>query len=83
MPPKSTPPEPLRCDFCDKTTRAVRRIALDEGYDRLQRPHQEQYACADCSAKKEGERRARTASTAGEAAEPNEPGKEAESPPEG
>lgn len=79
----STPPEPLSCDFCGKTTQAVRRIALDEGYDRLQRPHKEQYACADCSARKEGERRAQTASTPGKGAEPSEAGKEAEPTPEG
>ena len=54
----SNPTEPLECDFCGRTTEAVRRIALDEGYDRLQRPHKEQYACADCSAKKERERAA-------------------------
>lgn len=46
----------LRCDFCGKESEAVRRVALDEGYDRLQRPHREQYACTECSEKKERER---------------------------
>ena len=50
----------LRCDFCGKATDAVRRVALDEGYDRLQRPHEERYACAECSEKKERERQAGT-----------------------
>ncbi len=48
----------LRCDFCGETTGAVRRVALDQGYDRLQRPHQERYACAECSEKKDRERAA-------------------------
>jgi hypothetical protein len=46
----------MSCDFCGKTTEAVRRVALDTDYDRLQRPHKEQYACADCSEKKDRER---------------------------
>lgn len=48
----------LHCDFCGAASPHVRRIALAEGYDRLQRPHQEQYACPDCSQKKEAEREA-------------------------
>jgi hypothetical protein len=47
----------LRCDFCGQETTRVRRIALDRGYDRLRTPHVERYACPDCSAKKERERR--------------------------
>ena len=56
--PESPEAHVLRCDFCGMTTEAVRRVALDEGYDRLQRPHQERYACAECSEKKDRERQA-------------------------
>ncbi len=52
-------PKPLRCDFCGAEVSSVRRVALDAGYDRLQTPHQERYACAPCSEKKDRERRAR------------------------
>ena len=55
------PPEGVRCDFCGEVVSRVRRIALDRGYDRLQTPHQVQYACPTCSERKEAERR----STAG------------------
>ena len=51
--------EPLRCDFCGKQAPRVRRVALDGQYDRLQRPHQVQYACDACSEAKERERLAR------------------------
>jgi hypothetical protein len=47
----------LRCDFCGQETTTVRRIALDRGYERLRTPHRERYACPECSAKKERERR--------------------------
>ena len=47
----------LRCDFCGQETATVRRIALDRGYERLRTPHLERYACPECSAKKERERR--------------------------
>ena len=50
-------PKPLRCDFCGAEVPSVRRIALDEGYDRLQKPHQERYACEPCSDRKDRERR--------------------------
>lgn len=50
-------PNPLRCDFCGEEVPSVRRIALDTGYDRLQKPHREQYACEPCSVKKDRERR--------------------------
>ncbi|MDJ0788448.1 MAG: hypothetical protein QNK05_16705 [Myxococcota bacterium] len=50
------PQEELRCDFCGGSSSHVRRIALDDGYDRLHRPHQEQYACPDCSRDKEARR---------------------------
>ena len=50
-------PSPLRCDFCGQEVPSVRRIALDQGYDRLQTPHKEQYACEPCSVKKDQKRR--------------------------
>ena len=49
-------PEPLVCDFCGQTVARVRRIALDQDYDRLQKPHAVQYACDDCSEAKERQR---------------------------
>lgn len=55
-PEPSTNSEELRCDFCGVATPHVRRVALAKGYDRLHRPHKEQYACADCSRKKDSER---------------------------
>ena len=51
--------ELLRCDFCGKRAPRVRRVALDGPYDRLQQPHQVQYACESCSEAKERERLAR------------------------
>jgi hypothetical protein len=45
-----------RCDFCGATVPRVRRIALDQGYDRLQTPHRELYACDPCSERKERRR---------------------------
>jgi hypothetical protein len=50
-------PKPLRCDFCGREVAAVRRVALDTGYERLQTPHKERYACNRCSEQKERERR--------------------------
>jgi hypothetical protein len=50
------PAPALRCDFCGEASTSLRRIALDRGYDRLQMPHHEQYACAACSEKKEKRR---------------------------
>ena len=47
----------LRCDFCGEQVTSVRRIALDQDYDRLQTPHRELYACASCSERKERSRR--------------------------
>ena len=46
----------LLCDFCGERVPSVRRIAIDEGYERLQTPHKERYACPACSARKEQER---------------------------
>ncbi|MEM7410384.1 MAG: hypothetical protein AAF430_09135 [Myxococcota bacterium] len=48
----------LHCDFCGSETSRVRRVALDGDYDRLQKPHQVQYACPECSERKERERTA-------------------------
>ena len=48
---------PLRCDFCGEEVPSVRRVALDQDYDRLQTPHRELYACPACSERKERSRR--------------------------
>ena len=42
-----------RCDFCGDVVTSVRRVALDQEYDRLQKAHKERYSCADCFEKKE------------------------------
>jgi len=47
----------LRCDFCGELVPSVRRVALDQDYDRLQTPHRELYACPACSERKERSRR--------------------------
>ena len=39
-----------------KATR-FQRVALDEDYDRLTEKHVQKFACAECSAKKEIERK--------------------------
>ena len=52
----------VRCDFCGAQVPRVRRIALDGDYERLRTPHKVQYACDDCSKRKEKERRARAGS---------------------
>jgi len=49
----------FRCDFCGAEVPRVRRVALDRDYDRLQKPHAVQYACPDCSERKDRERTAR------------------------
>jgi hypothetical protein len=54
---KERPRKPLRCDFCGAEVASVRRVALDAGYERLQTPHQERYACEPCSEKKDRLRR--------------------------
>ena len=46
----------LRCDFCGEVVASVRRVAIDTGYERLQTPHKELYACSSCSEKKERSR---------------------------
>jgi hypothetical protein len=45
-----------RCDLCGNVVAAVRRVALDREYDRLQRTHQELYACEPCFESKERRR---------------------------
>lgn len=57
----------LRCDFCGRSVASVRRVALDDGYDRLARPHRVLYACETCSEAKERERRTGGARGAGDA----------------
>lgn len=56
MPDADEPSVEPRCDFCGARVPAVRRVALDEGYERLRTPHRERYACPACSEKKERER---------------------------
>jgi predicted RNA-binding Zn-ribbon protein involved in translation (DUF1610 family) len=55
-PDEQPPPEQFRCDFCGLQVPRVRRVALDRDYDRLQTPHRVQYACPECSERKEKER---------------------------
>ena len=46
--------DPLRtCDFCGDRVLSVRRVALDQEYDRLQKIHKEQYSCSSCFDSKE------------------------------
>jgi hypothetical protein len=45
-----------RCDLCGKEVLAVRRVALDREYDRLQLSHKELYACEPCFEAKEQRR---------------------------
>jgi predicted RNA-binding Zn-ribbon protein involved in translation (DUF1610 family) len=58
---ETSPKEQFRCDFCGADVPRVRRIALDRDYDRLQKPHRVQYACPECSERKERERASRLA----------------------
>lgn len=54
---EAAPAEPGRvCDFCGDRVPAVRRVALDREYDRLQKAHRERYACSSCFEKKEKQR---------------------------
>jgi len=55
--PAERPPAGQRCDFCGAEVSTVRRVALDQDYDRLQTPHRELYACGPCSESKERRRR--------------------------
>ena len=59
--PETSAHERFRCDFCGSEVPRVRRVALDRGYDRLQKPHRVQYACPECSERKERERAVRPA----------------------
>jgi uncharacterized protein with PIN domain len=45
-----------RCDYCGDRVMTVRRVALDQEYDRLQKIHREQYSCASCFEEKEASR---------------------------
>jgi len=45
-----------RCDLCGNEVIAVRRVALDREYDRLQLAHKELYACEPCFEAKEQRR---------------------------
>jgi hypothetical protein len=47
----------IACDFCGEVVPTVRRVAVDVGYERLQTPHRELYACPPCSERKEKARR--------------------------
>ena len=47
----------LKCDFCGIESDTVCRVALDADYDRLTEKHVKKFACAECSAKKEKERK--------------------------
>ena len=51
--PEDVQPAGRRCDFCGALVATVRRVALDQDYDRLQQPHRELYACTPCSERKE------------------------------
>jgi len=55
-PPRSASAERLACDFCGDEAVAVRRVALDAGYERLRTPHRELYSCEACFEKKERRR---------------------------
>jgi len=44
------------CDFCGDRVAAVRRVALDREYDRLQKVHRELYSCPVCFESKERRR---------------------------
>ncbi len=46
----------LRCDFCGKETKRVKRVAIDKNYDRLSIKHNIKYACEECSQLKDKKR---------------------------
>ena len=50
------PPTSRQCDFCGDQVSAVRRVALDREYDRLQKAHKELYSCSSCFEAKEQKR---------------------------
>ena len=43
----------MLCDFCGEHADSVQRVALDGEYERLRTPHRRQYACPQCSERKE------------------------------
>jgi hypothetical protein len=45
--------EDLICNFCGESAEALRRIALDDGYDRITTKTAPLYACEPCSTEKE------------------------------
>jgi hypothetical protein len=49
-------PSGQKCDFCGDRVGSVRRVALDQEYDRLQKAHKELYSCAVCFEDKERQR---------------------------
>jgi hypothetical protein len=51
-------PDVLKCDFCGREVRKVRRVALEPNYDRLTQRHVVRYACPECSERKSAERKA-------------------------
>jgi len=53
---EATPQTGRDCDFCGDRVAAVRRVALDREYDRLQKAHEELYACPVCFESKEQQR---------------------------
>ena len=53
----------LTCDFCGKPSATIRRIALDDGYDRITTKTPAKYACGPCSSEKEQARLAKGSET--------------------
>lgn len=51
------PDEGVVCDFCGELAESVQRVALDGDYERLRTPHPVKFACPECSARKEAERK--------------------------
>lgn len=48
--------KPLHCDLCGEEVASVRRVALDEDYERLATRHTVQYACERCHERKDRRR---------------------------
>lgn len=46
----------FKCDFCGEQSNIIKRIALDEDYDRLTTLNAPRYACPSCSEIKERQR---------------------------
>ncbi len=55
----------LKCDFCGVESDSVKRVAIAADYDRLSVKHDTQYACTECSIKKDAERQAQEKAKAG------------------